>query len=123
MRDAAFVSKRFRNLIRQLQHCVRSIRANVKHLVPGGGIFWRLRDDRSDIIDVRKRARLQTIPKDCHGLPLQRLVHKNTDHVSIFVSDVLALAVNIMGTEHDVIESEHFVSGPEINSTAYFDIP
>jgi hypothetical protein len=63
-----------RDLVCELEHRARTVRADVEHLAVGGGYERRACNDRRHVVDVREGARLQSVPEHGERLAAQGLV-------------------------------------------------
>src|SRR5713101_5098392 len=63
---------------------------------------------------MRECARLLTVAKDREGFVLHNLVHEDADDVAVRVAEVLALAIDVVWAEDDVIEPEQMMAGLEL---------
>jgi hypothetical protein len=86
---------------------VRLVCANIEHLITGGLDDWPARDDRCDVIDVRKCSQLLAVTKNCHRLPPQQLVEEYPDYVPVWIKKILARAIDVMGAKHDKVHAKH----------------
>jgi len=94
-------------------YSVRLVCADVKNLVASCWYFDGIGNNGSDVDYVAEGASLLTVTENIHRFILQNLVYKNSHHVAILVTDDLALAVDVVWTEDDVIQIEHFFTHPQ----------
>jgi hypothetical protein len=95
-----------RDFARDRQHAVRLVRSHVEDLVVRCRFERRAGDHRRHVVDVREGAGLLAVSEDRQRLLLQALMHEDADHVSVFVREILALAVHVVGPKYDEIEAE-----------------
>jgi len=94
--------------------CVGNVSANVEHLIVGGGHINGVRDYRSYVIDMRESALLLAITEDGHCLAFHKLIHEDADDVAVAVTNVLALAVNVVWAENNILQAEHFMRDAQL---------
>src|SRR5690606_32840515 len=97
--DPRLDTKRVRDDVREVEHGVRLIGADVEGFADGFRTESRPSDHRRYIANVRERAGLAPVSEDRHGLPGHDLIHEDAHYVAIPVSNVLVLAVDIVRAE------------------------
>ena len=98
----------------QLKHTIRLVGSYIENLVVRSFTQNRMGDNWPDITDVRKSPGLLAIPEDGHRFVLHDPIHENADHISVAVSDVLTLAIDVMWPKDDAVQPEHFVTFPDV---------
>jgi len=66
-------------------------------------------NDWSNVVNVTERARLLAVAENRHRPALHDLVHENADDVAVAVAEFLIFTVNIVRSENDIIQPEHFM--------------
>ena len=113
MFQITFGAQRVRNHSGQFFDGVRSICPHVKDAVSRRGIIDTFGDDRSHVVDVGEGPLLSAITEDGHRFPAQQLIHEDTNHIPVAISDVLPFAIDVVRAEDYVIEAEHLVTDPQ----------
>jgi hypothetical protein len=63
---------------------------------------------------ITERPRLIAVAEDRKSPALQDAIHENADDIPIRVADVLALPVDVVRTEDDGVQPEHFAGGAQV---------
>lgn len=77
-------------------------------------------DHRGHVFDVGKGSCLHPISKNRHRLSLHNLVHEDTNDIAIFVTDILSLPVDIMGSKDNIVQSKEFVTDSQFLFNSLF---
>src|SRR5208337_344825 len=103
MNHLIFRSHRASDQLSEIIHRMRQVSANVEYFISGVRLVNGPSYDWSNIIYVCECSLLSAIPKNSHRFTLQQLIHENANHVSISITDVLALPIHVVRPEDDVI--------------------
>ena len=64
----------------------------------------------SYVINIAESSGLAAIAENSERLVLHELIHKNTDDVPVAVTYVLIFSIDVVRSEYDIVEAEHFMS-------------
>ena len=102
-----FHSKSRRHFLGQLVDAVRNICANIKYLIVRFRNIDRFCNYRSNIVDITKCSFLFPVSKNGHGLVLHNLIHKNTNDITVFITNVLFFTINIVRAKNNIGQPKH----------------
>jgi len=101
-----FVVHSVHNSLSQLHHCIFLISTDIENLIISFFDLYRFGNYWCHIINVAECSCLLSIAKHSQAFALHQLIHKNADHISVAITYVLKLTVNIVWPKDDALLRE-----------------
>ncbi len=114
MDEFAFYAHRIGDNVCQIVHRVRLVGTHIENLVARSRIIHRPGDYWSDVTYMGKCAFLSSVAENGEGLAPKQLIHENSNDVPVPVTNVLPLAIDVVRTENNVVQTEHFMTDAEL---------
>jgi hypothetical protein len=112
--DLGLLAESGRHDLREMFHRIGCVAANVDDLVAGRRKLDGAGQVRRDIVDIAEGPALGAVAEDGQRAATENLVHEDAENVAIGVAEVLVLAIDVVGPEDDVVQTEHLVRGAQV---------